>query len=387
MLTEATLLIGGDVCPIGRNEAALVAGSPTVFGNILPEVENADLTIVNLECPLIVKSTAVVKGGPTLAAKAACVKGLKAGGIDIVNLANNHIMDHGLEGLRSTLSACENAGIATVGAGLREKDARRLLIRTVNNIRIGILGIAESEYSIARNGHAGAYGVDTIDLVHRLRGRKEACDFLVVLLHGGNEHYKFPRPGLLELCRFIIEEGAHVVICQQSHCVGTYEEYMSGLIVYGQGNLIFDLPIEEPGWHEGMLVKLIFSSEQRFEYELIPIFQSCGGEPVKRMDSMQSQTFLYDLAKRSRVLGSKQEVERLWLEFCLAHRNTYMSMALAMGKLLSKLNRNGFVTRLLYRRGNLRTMGNVIRCESHREVLIRIADSDIDEERRQGCHG
>src|SRR5439155_27332142 len=106
MRAEATLLIGGDVWPGGRNEAPLGAGNPSaVFGNILPEMENSDVTTVNLECPLIVKPTLAVKAGPTLAADASCSKGLKAAGIYSVNLANNNIRATGADGLCSRLSA------------------------------------------------------------------------------------------------------------------------------------------------------------------------------------------------------------------------------------------------------------------------------------------
>ena len=78
-------------------------------------------------------------------------------------------------------------------------------------------------------------------------------------MHGGNEGYPYPSPRLMDTCRFLVEQGANAVICQHSHCVGCYEEYRGGHIVYGQGNLIFDASIPPPGWNEGVLVRLHIS--------------------------------------------------------------------------------------------------------------------------------
>src|SRR5439155_7441162 len=382
MHTVASLLIGGDICPVGRNERPFAAGDAhAIFGDILPELEEADAVIANLECPLIVKATPAVKGGPVLGAPTDCVRGLQAAGIDVVNLANNHIMDHGAEGLESTMRVCADAGIATVGAGFSADGARKLLVQTAGNVRTGVLGIAEWEYSIAGGEVPGANGMDTVDLVRSLRACKVDCDFLLVLVHGGNEYFPYPRPGLLKLCRFLVEEGAQVVVCQQSHCVGTYEEYKNGLIVYGQGDFVFDHPGQHPV-KQGILVKICISRELTFSYEFVPFREGTGKNWVTWLDRRQSDAFLGDLADRSLALKSDEILRERWLKFCETNRNTYLSMVLGMGNTLRRFNRTGVITRFFYRRGALRTMGNVIRCESHREVLITLANEDLERERR-----
>lgn len=94
------VLIGGDLCPIGRSMPLFEAGKAQAFFNdLLPEFEKADFSVVNLECPLIRKKTPIVKIGPTLDASETCINGIKAAGINLVGLANNHIMDHGKAGL------------------------------------------------------------------------------------------------------------------------------------------------------------------------------------------------------------------------------------------------------------------------------------------------
>lgn len=67
-----------------------------------------------------------------------------------------------------------------------------------------------------------------------------ACDYTIVLYHGGKEHYRFPSPNLQKYCRKFIEKGANIVICQHSHCIGCEENYKNGKIIYGQGNFLFD---------------------------------------------------------------------------------------------------------------------------------------------------
>ena len=82
------ILIGGDICPIGRNLPYFLSGNAEVlFGDLLPEFTGAHLSIVNLECPLIEKDMPILKCGPVMGVQSGCIKGLKNAQIDIVNLA------------------------------------------------------------------------------------------------------------------------------------------------------------------------------------------------------------------------------------------------------------------------------------------------------------
>lgn len=77
----------------------------------------------------------------------------------------------------------------------------------------------------------------TFDYIAKL---KTECDFVVVCYHGGKEKFRFPSPNMIRVFKKIADKGADIVIAQHTHCIGTYEEYKGSLLVYGQGNFIFD---------------------------------------------------------------------------------------------------------------------------------------------------
>src|SRR5438552_18363198 len=118
-MKETTIVLGGDVCPMHRNAEFFRKGDAcALFNDLLEEFEAADLTVANLECPLIKRRTPIAKTGPVLEAATESVKGVAASHIQCLGLANNHILDHGAPGLESTLRACAAAGIYTLGAGV-----------------------------------------------------------------------------------------------------------------------------------------------------------------------------------------------------------------------------------------------------------------------------
>ncbi len=179
-----TVLVGGDVCPIGVNMRLFVSGdAPGLFGGLLAEFQRADLSVVNLECPLIGERTPITKSGPVLGAPPECVNGMKAAAIDVVNLGNNHIMDHGVRGFRSTLAALREHDIDYVGAGEDLEEARRILIRRVKGTAIGILSMAEHEFNIAAERRPGANPLDLIEFVRSVRDHNSQWDHLIVLFH------------------------------------------------------------------------------------------------------------------------------------------------------------------------------------------------------------
>src|SRR6478672_10327093 len=107
------VIVGGDVCPINRSIRHFKAGDASaIFNDLLPEFGEADLCIANLECPLVSEPSPIIKSGPVFGVESSCINGLRESGIDILNLANNHILDHGPQGLKNTLTVCAGAGIS-----------------------------------------------------------------------------------------------------------------------------------------------------------------------------------------------------------------------------------------------------------------------------------
>jgi len=99
MITQR-VIIGGDFAPIGRAEALFCSDKDNLLLNNLRNLfYGADLVIVNLECPLIARLTPISEKRAILSANVSVASGMKKVGIDIVGLANNHVMDHGEKGV------------------------------------------------------------------------------------------------------------------------------------------------------------------------------------------------------------------------------------------------------------------------------------------------
>lgn len=381
----AEIVIGGDLCPINRNLPLFLAGDAQgIFNDLLPEFHAADLSIVNLECPLIAKPSPIRKSGPVLGADRAAVIGLSRAGIRVASLANNHILDHGAAGVLSTLDACAAAGVATVGAGRDLRQAGEMLLRDAAGVRVGILSYAEREFSIAGRDRAGANPLELASFFRSIRAHQGAFDYLIVLLHGGLEHYPFPSPRLQDTCRLLVEEGAHAVICQHSHCPGCYEAYRGGHIVYGQGNLIFDrYPDRGEQFYLGYLVKLSLTPGRDARLALIPYRQSDARAGARKMAPPQAASFLGEVEKRSLQLADAALVLQNWRSICLKKKNSVFSVLRGHSRVLRYLNRLAPFVDKLYGEQNLLTLHNLVRCESHREVLETLL-CEMQKQQRKG---
>jgi hypothetical protein len=366
-----TVLVGGDVCPIGRNESLFAAGDMEgIAGDLLPLLQQADCTVVNLECPLADDDSPIVKAGPALRAPVHSAAVLKKLGVDLVGLANNHIMDHGPQGLASTMNACVEAGLVTFGAGADLTAAGRMEIRTIGALRVGFLAMAEKEWSIAGRTMAGASLQDPVAFVRTVRQRRQDFDLLVVLLHGGPEHYPFPTPRLQQLSRFLVEEGASLVVSQHSHCAGTWEFYGDGCIVYGQGNLLFDYGRPpESEWHTGFLVEMSVKSGSRPCFRFLAYTQSGRHDGIRLMPEPEAEAFLAVLEQRSKDIESIEFVDQKWEEFVQNRRKYYLRVLRGYRRWLTAIDRRIPLAKLIYKPGHLNTLLTMLSCDSHRDGL------------------
>lgn len=369
----ASILIASDTCPIGRNQRPFEYGdAQTLLNDLLPEFEQADLSIVNLECPLIQRESPTEKCGPNLGAPVGCGNGLKAMGVDVVGLANNHIMDHGPKGLRTTIEALDEHGILHVGAGEDLDAARRILVREIGGVRIGILAVTEHEFCIASNESPGANPLDVIDFVRNINAHRSEYDKLIVLVHGGNEYYRYPRPDLMDTCRFYVEQGANAVICQHSHCVGCMEIYQGVPVIYGQGNFLFDFPSKEAVWCEGALICLNINDVGEFGIRLIPYCQSDDQPGARRLTREEEEVFLENFAVRSEAIADASFVKAQWEAFCKDKSSYYLNTLHGKPGLLRRLAGKLDMLHYLDSREVQRVRLHLIRCESLREALITV---------------
>jgi len=376
---DIEIIIGGDICPSGSIGYLFQKGRANkIFNDLLPILQEADITAINLESPLIEQPSPIVKTGPVLGASSNCIAGIKNAGISLVNLANNHILDHGPKGLLNTMEVCQQAGLTTFGGGNNLKRAGEIAVKQVDDMKIGFMGMAEHEWSIAGNDKPGANQLDSIQYVRTIREKRKNIDYLIVLVHGGREGYPYPTPNLQNICRFFIEEGANAVIVQHSHCPGFYEKYNDSYIVYGQGNLIFEGKEPVPqGWSQGYLVKLSIGKNLSTKLRLFPYTQFDGHIGAKLMKPGQFQQMLANMADEAIKIEDSTYILKKWQEFCDLQEDSYLHSLRGYSRWFRFLNKKIDLTSQIHKSTHLKEILNYIRCESHRETLEQVIGNRI----------
>jgi poly-gamma-glutamate capsule biosynthesis protein CapA/YwtB (metallophosphatase superfamily) len=370
---EIVLLIGGDLCPIGRNEAPFIAGQPEpLYHDLLPELQAKDLSIFNLECPLTRADAPIRKSGPAMRADPRCAAGLKAGEIDVAVLANNHIMDQGPQGLEETLRACRAQEIETVGAGMDLAQARRPLLRTVRGLRVGLLAMAEHEFSIAAQAEPGAAPLDPIDNLYQMQAIREDVDLLVLLIHGGNEDYPLPSPRVVQVGRFFARMGADLVVWNHIHRHSGLEIYKGVPILYGQGNFIFDEGKQADPWHTGYLARVRAGRKGVRSIELIPYVQSRDRDGAQRLPTPASAALLDEISRLSEIIQDPARLEHEWRAFCAANRETYLRLVYGWDKSLRRRMRRGSPLAKLVPPGTLNVLLNLFQSEAHHDAATEV---------------
>lgn len=375
----ARIIIGADLVPTKSNQELFERGdAEKLIGVELTKIlKNADFTIFNLEVPLADKETPIDKWGPNLVAGAASVKGLQAVNPHFFSLANNHILDQGEQGLLSTISLLDEAGIRHAGAGRNLADASKPYIYEKTGSKIGIYCCAEHEFSIAEGDRAGVNPFDSLESLDHIACLKARNDYVIVLYHGGKEHYPYPSPYLQKVCRKIVEKGADLVVCQHSHCIGCEEKWRGGTIVYGQGNFLFDLS-EEECWQTGLLIELrIDRNNAKINY--LPLVKDKN--TIRAAQGIERQTILDSFRKRSEEILKPDFITGRYQ--VLAEEMQYEYLKLLAGKttknvffrVINKLSGYSFMSKYLekkYPKRERTALQNYIECEAHRELLIEI---------------
>lgn len=374
---KTKILVAGDLCPIGRNEKYFVNGDTKyIFNDVLPVIDKADYKIANLECPLINKNTPIKKDGAVFGISYSSVNAIKKANFNALNLSNNHILDHGYPGLKCTTETLKSNNINFFGGGENLEKAQKPLIESINGKRFCFMGYAEHEFSIATKTMPGANPLSIMNFIKRLKEIENQFDYLIILYHGGKEYYEYPTPKQQEISRFFIDMGADAIISQHSHCAGTYETYKDKLIVYGQGNFIFNIEGNtDVSWNTGFLIELLFDGDN-LNWSFIPFCQQKSGIGVKLLKGNNKISFLNDLDKRSRKLINPKFVHTNWEKHINKEKQLLYSRVLGHNKYLRFLNKKLKFTNWIFSLKLKMMIRNVVECETHREALLTILKNE-----------
>jgi len=372
-----SVLVAGDLCV--RAGTPLPADGEHPWAGLVDTVAGHDVAILNLECPLTVSTDTIAKLGPSLAGDPALAVVVRDGGFTAVTLANNHIMDRGWQGLGDTLAACRGAGLATVGAGADLAAATAPLMIVAGGVHLAVVDVAEREFSIATPVEAGAAPLDpwaTLDLVHRLRGEADA---VLVILHGGNEYYPVPRPGLKDACRALARAGASAIVCHHAHVPGPVEVVDGTPISYGLGNFLFPARTAQPeGWYRGYLLSLDITANGVSSLRLIPYDQGRGTVAVRGLSVDEEAAFLAVLGRLAGVTMDDRRLEASWLDFCRRRRPDVLAAVLGLTRVERRLLRAGVWPSWRLPRGRVAGLLDMVACDSHRETLETLVRVELE---------
>jgi poly-gamma-glutamate synthesis protein (capsule biosynthesis protein) len=363
------ILIAGDLCPINRIESLAKEGDyQKVFNDFFSVLRGNDLNIVDLECPLTVSESARKKIGPHQKAHPDCISILKYADIGLAALANNHIMDYGTGGITETLEVCESNNIPVVGVGKSISEASRPYVTAISGRKIAVLNCADDEFVTTSDRAYTCNAIDPVRLYYDIRETKAVADFLIVIVHAGNEYYSLPSPRTRALYRYLVDCGADAVVANHAHAFSGYEVYKSKPVFYGLGNFIYDWPGHpEASWYRGYVVRLTISDA--IDFEIIPLRQG-GDEPgIFKLTDAETRSFHDEIERLNSIIADDSRLEAEFRSFCDSVSPMYDSFVEPyFGRFITALRSRGFLPKLMSKRKRLLLL-NIIRCESHREVL------------------
>lgn len=248
---QVRLMAVGDIFPgdhyfslghgvMSRSIAGRVSG---MFSAVVPIFGQGDVVLGNLEGPLSgvtaqrskVQAMAF-RGVPEYA------ETLRAAGFTHLNVANNHIMQHGVDAFEETLCTLRENGIEAIGvAGDNDSCISRPAIVFEKTKRVCLVGYSCVEERYLPGDLRYAYFTNAALVAGEIAWLAKQFDEVIVSCHAGNEGLRIPSPYVISAYRNFIEAGARCVIGHHSHVFQPVELYRGGLISYSLGNFVFDL--------------------------------------------------------------------------------------------------------------------------------------------------
>ncbi len=231
-------------------------GFDHLFAEIAPFFHTMDYVIGNMEFPV---APPFRQRGIIFNAPKEVIPGIKKAGVDLVSLANNHILDQYVKGALATIGFLNQYKLPFFGVGSTEMASRNGHIQKINGINVGFLAYAGLVNYPERNTGKSFYLnwlYNENHVIADIKRMKQQCEYLVLYTHTGVEYVVTPRESDRKLYRKYLDAGADIVVGHHPHVLQSMEQYKtrdgrSTAIFYSLGNFISDqqrnVPIRNTG--------------------------------------------------------------------------------------------------------------------------------------------
>lgn len=248
------ILIVGD-CMLGRGLDQALRRYPPEFpwGDTLPLFHRADARICNLECVLSDRGEPWAEYEKAFHFRSAAknVGALTTAGINMVSIANNHVLDYGHDALRQMLEVLDGAGIGHSGAGANWVQASTIARYQAGGWRLGLLAFTDNEPPWeAASQRPGTFYVPVAlqdpraqSLIRIVRERND-LDVLIVSAHWGSNWGYTPPEEHVQFAHALIDAGADIIFGHSCHVFRGIEFYKDRPILYSTGNFVDDYAVD-----------------------------------------------------------------------------------------------------------------------------------------------
>ena len=286
---------------------------------LAPIFRAADLVFANCEGAL---SDHGRKNGRNITPERFANLGMKASGIGIVNLANNHTFDAEERGFLDTVRVLNAAGIAHVGGGNDLNDARKPAIVTRNGIKLGFLSYTQftnfGESSFAADGRPGVVPMDPFLMKEDIRKLRPQVDYVLVAIHWSTNRGYEISPDNRKFAHDLVDAGADVVLGHHPPHPKGIEVYKGKVILYAPSNILRGHTT--PKSDDGYLARFTMGPKSLEKVEVLPI--AGKGQPEGHTGPYDSKLFqpyvmqgasarqlLEGVRSRSAALDTKMAIE------------------------------------------------------------------------------
>lgn len=379
------VLICGDYIVYGD----LDSKTNDLFGEFSQVISQSDIAIYNQEFPVTNSSEiySTKKFGLVSATSPEAIYPLTKAGFKYATLANNHIFNRGITGLKDTVTNLKKAGIQSFGAGENIEQANKIFFIKNSGLNIAFLNYAENEFNTATEKHGGANPLDIINVVRKITEAKKISNLVFLIIHGGIDYCKMPSPRMVRLYRFFADMGVTAIIGHHSHVVSGYEVYNGVPIFYGIGNFIPGKIVTE-GCLYSFPVQFNIQNDESVTFQGFPLkFNSDKGK-LEILHGIALNIFLDDQKRISDLLKDLGILKKQIInEFLNKEREAYYFALFTQSnyfffKLFRKLRLIDIYHKYIKRKMKLNrkrsALWNLFRCETHRDVLDLIYEKHVD---------